>query len=220
MGHLTAAVALVRPTVRAMRYGPLLGAAGAGLLVVAVPVVLGVDLGPDDHANLMRLAAVCAAVGLAFVFDDPARPTTVVVPVPGWLPTAIRAMAGAVTFAAWWAVAVAITRDPQLPVGGVTLEVATIGVLALFAAAAVGRWMDRGVGGPVAAPVSLAAALAVAVVPVRPAMFVPATSAAATWARVHDRWAVLLVVVAAGLLVSVVAPGWRSRVVTVRDPLR
>ncbi|WP_433040758.1 hypothetical protein [Dactylosporangium sp. CS-033363] len=210
MRRVTAALALIGPTVRAMRRGPLLGAAGAGLLVVAVPVVLGVDLGVDDHANLIRLAAVCASVGLAFVFDDPAKPTTVVVPVPRWLPAAIRALAAALAFAVWWVAAVAVTGDPHLPVGGLTLEVATIGGLSLLAAATAWRWAARGVGGPVAAPAALLLVLAVALVPVRPPMFVPATSPAATWAGVHHRWTVLFLLIAAASVVTVAAPGRRA----------
>ncbi|MFI5914307.1 hypothetical protein [Dactylosporangium sp. NPDC051541] len=205
--------ALVWPTVRAMRFRPLGGALGVALLVVLVPAVLGVatefSLRPDDHANLLRLAAVCGALGLAFVFDDPAKPSTVAVPAPRWLPAAIRGVAGLAVFGGWWAAALGVTYAGaaragglRLPVPGLTLEVATVGALALAAGALSWRITARGVGGPVAAPASLGLVLAVAVAPVAPPMVVAASAPAATWGSVHGRWGALLALLVAAVVVA------------------
>ncbi|MEU7871398.1 hypothetical protein [Dactylosporangium sp. NPDC049140] len=202
--------ALVGPTLRAMRPAPVAGALAAALLVVAVPAVLGLDLEADDHARLLRFAAVCAATGLAFTFDDPAKPTTLAVPVPSRWPATIRGAFGLAAFTAWWAAAVALTYagadELRLPVPGLTLEAVTVAALALAASAVTCRFSARGVGGPIAAPAALGLALAVAVAPTTPPMFVPATVRGAVWTAVHERWAALLALVLAAIVTAVAAP--------------
>src|SRR5689334_9939865 len=81
----------------------------AGLAIVSVPAAMTVTLTPDNLATLLRLATACAAVGLAFLYDDPAKPTTATAPAPAWHGVAIRTAAGVAVLAAWWAAALAIT---------------------------------------------------------------------------------------------------------------
>jgi len=206
---------LVPPTLRAMRLGPVAGAAAAGLLIAAGPALSGARLEAGDLGDLLRLAALCAATGLAFAFDDPARPTLVAVPVPAWRAAAVRAAAALVAFAAWWAAAVAAVYAAPgpagLPLAGLSVEAAAVAALSLAAAAVAVRFAARGIGGPLAAPAALAVALAVVLAPLRPPMRVPADTAGPTWAVVHHRWAALLAVLVVTTVVAVTAPRARRR---------
>src|SRR4051794_18008875 len=76
------ALALVRPTARAMPWTSFLVAAGFGLALVTGPAVSHEALPHTDLANLLRAAAVCAGLGVAFLLDDPATNTTSTVATP------------------------------------------------------------------------------------------------------------------------------------------
>ena len=67
------AVALLGPTIRATRWAPLAATIGVGLAIVAVPTALSQELATGTLATLLRLAAVCGAIGAAFLLDDSAR---------------------------------------------------------------------------------------------------------------------------------------------------
>ncbi|WP_327008322.1 hypothetical protein OHA72_14330 [Dactylosporangium sp. NBC_01737] len=102
-------LALAWPTLRAARRAPLLGAMAAGLAIVAVPAALPVTFTADNLAVLLRLGMACAAVGLAFLFDDPAKPTIATAPVPAWQGIAVRTVVAATAMTAWWAAAIGVT---------------------------------------------------------------------------------------------------------------
>jgi hypothetical protein len=215
---------LARPVVRAVRRGALLGAGGAGLAMVAVPAALNTVLQTENLVVLLRLAALCLAVGAAFTLDDPAKPTTATTPVPAWLGGAIRAVAGLLGAGAGWAAAVAITlagaqegTGKALPLAGLTLEAATLAVLGLAFAALGWARSPRGVVGAVAAPALLVAAAVAASLPRHLTLLAPVGDAAG-WAAAHRRWAVLLaaaaVVAVAGLALGTLPP----RTVRVRRP--
>jgi hypothetical protein len=208
-------LAAVRPTLRATRWAPLLGAMAAGLAIVTVPAVLSVTLSPDNLATLLRLGVACAAVGLAFLFDDPARPTTATAPAPAWHGLAIRATVATTTMALWWAAAIAVTlagaqegTGDHLPLPGLTLEAAALSAVAVAAAVVAWRFTPRGVVSPAAAPVVLVAVAALAFAPRRLSVFVSVTSP--DWDTAHYRLAALLTCcLAVALIAATLRPNAR-----------
>ncbi|MET7403280.1 hypothetical protein ABZS66_58365 [Dactylosporangium sp. NPDC005572] len=204
-------LALVWPTLRATRHTPLLGAMAAGLAIVTVPAAMTVTLSPDNLATLLRLGMACAAVGLAFLFDDPAKPTTATAPTPAWHTIAIRAGAAGGALAAWWAAAYSTTvagaehgTGDNLPLAGLTIEAATFGAIAVAAAVVAWRLAPRGVVSPAAAPVVLVAVAALAFAPRRLIVFVTVTSS--EWDAAHDRLALLLACCLATVVAAATLP--------------
>ncbi|MBW6434805.1 hypothetical protein KZ829_13760 [Actinoplanes hulinensis] len=188
---------LVFPAARATPWTAFLAAAGVGLAIVAVPAVLRVELTAEDLVGLLRAAAVCGALGLAFLLDDPAARTVATVPTPRPLRYAARAGVILPAAAAWWALVLTITGDGALlPLGGVTVEAAALGGVALAVGAVRLRSGDN--GGIVAAPAVLVLVIAASRIPPDLALYVPPGDE--RWAAAHDRWAVLL---AAAVAVSV-----------------
>lgn len=206
-------LAVVWPTLRATRRAPVLGALAAGLAIVAVPAAMTVTLGPDNLAVLLRLGMACAAVGLAFLFDDPAKPSTATVPAPAWHGLAVRTTAAVAAMTVWWAAVVAATlagaqdgAGDRLPLPGLTLEAATLGAAAVAAAVVTWRLTPRGIASPAAAPAVLVVLAALAFAPRRAAVFV--TVASPDWTAAHQRMAVAL---AACLVVTAAAATLPSR---------
>lgn len=203
-------IALAGPVARAARTGPFLLACAAGLLILAVPAAFGLATDPDSLTLQLRLATVCAAAGSVFLLDDPAKPTTLVVPGRLWKTTALRVGLAVVVTAAWWAAAVAIVLAgaadgvaDQLRLGGTTLEAATILAVALLIGLIGSRLSERGVGSAAAAPTVLVTLLGVALLPRGAALFVAVADP--RWSAVHDRWAALLVVACVGLAIGAAA---------------
>jgi hypothetical protein len=203
--------ALIRPTVRALRLGPPAVGAGLGLIIVAVPAAMTVTLRPDDLTTLLRLGALCAAVGVTFVLDDPAKPSLTTVPVPGWLTAAVRVAAAVTVAGGWWAAAVAAClagaqegARAGVPVGGLTLEVATVVTIALCCAMLGCRRSPRGIGSIVAAPAFLLVVVILALLPQRIALLVHAGDP--RWGASHHRWAALLLAAIAVLVAAATPP--------------
>ncbi|GIF47788.1 hypothetical protein DFJ67_6680 [Asanoa ferruginea] len=206
-----AAVAV--PAVRAGLWSPVLAAMLVGYAMVGLPAVIGGPSSPNLVVILLRLAALCAGLGVGFAFDDPARPTTATAPAPAWLPLAARLTALAVASAAWWcatlATGMAAAGDAAaaLPGGDLTLEAAAVFVGAAAVASVVWRRAARGVVGLVAAPAFLVVVVVVTLLPDRIQLLVGLDSDTA-WDAAHDRWLVALVLGAATVLV---AATWRPR---------
>lgn len=187
------------PTLRAARRTPLLGAMAAGLAIVAVAAALPVTLTADNLAVLLRLGMACAAVGLAFLFDDPAKPTIATAPVPAWHGIAVRTLAAAAAMTAWWAAAITITlagaegdsADP-LPLPGLAVEAAALAAVAVAAAVVAWRFAPRGSASPAAAPAVLVVVGVLAFAPPWAAVFVLVGSP--DWTVAHQRLAALLAV--------------------------
>lgn len=197
MRWMTTALAVAGPTARAARRAPFLAAAGAGLAIVAVPAAMSVTLAPDNLAMLLRFAVVSIAVGVVFLLDDPAKPTTAATPAPPWLTTAVRVAGALAAASVWWAAAVAVTltgaqdgTGEQVPLGGLSLEAAAIVMVALALAVVSWRRAERGVGSTGAVPALLALLTAGALLPGNLHLLVNVDSA--QWTAVHQRWAVLL----------------------------
>ena len=199
--------ALVIPVVRAARTGPYLLACAAGLLLLAVPAALTTTIDADSLTLQLRLASVCAALGAVFLLDDPAKPTTLVVPGRAWMTTALRALLALVVAALWWLVAIGIVLvgaeggvGNQLRLAGTTLEVSTIFAVALTVGVAGYRLTERGVGSPGAAPTMLVLVGGLALLPPNAALFVRVGDP--RWAEVHVQWGLLLLTACAALLIG------------------
>ncbi|MEU0070677.1 ABC transporter [Streptomyces sp. NPDC006332] len=184
---------LLVPLARTMPWRTL-GAAGAvGLLLAAVPRLLGDQ--PSDWLalNLLRVAALALAAGGAFLLDDPARHTTTPVPVRRPVRQLLRA-AMMVPFTAllWTTAVLLVPAGVRPPVGAVTLEAATAFALALALSAASVRFREEPrPGAGVTAVLLTGAVLSWLLLPDRWALVVTVTDE--RWASAHQRWGVLLV---------------------------
>jgi fluoroquinolone transport system permease protein len=203
---------LLGPVARATPWAAFLAGAGLGLAIVAVPAALTVTLTDKDLVTLLRAAAVCGALGVGFLLDDPAARSTATVPTPRPIRYASRAAVILPPVAAWWALVLWVTVagaeegiGATLPLGGVTAEFAALGAVALLPAVARLRGGQEG-GGIAAFPVLLALVVIAAFLPRGLALFVlPGDD---RWAAAHDRWSILLALAAAGA-------AWATR-----DPIR
>jgi hypothetical protein len=204
MVRVLAAVTL--PALRATQWWPFLAAMLVGYAMVALPAVVGGPSTPSLVVILLRLAVLCAGLGVGFLFDDPARSTTATTPVPAWVPLAARVTAGAIAAAGWWLATLATGRAAAgeaavaLPRGDLTLEAGTVLAAATAVATLIWRRAPRGVVGLVAAPGLLAVVFAVTLLPDRVKLLVDLDGS--VWADAHDRWAFVLVVAAATTLVA------------------
>ena len=211
VGRVTALVAgaMTVPAVRAARWTPLLAALVVGYAMVGVPALVSGASDAPVVVILLRLAVLCAGLGVGFLFDDPARPTTATLPTPGWLPLAARVAAGGVVLAGWWwgtlvtAKAAAGPGAATLPGRDLTLEAATVVAVVLAVAALIWRRAASGTVGVVAVPAFLVVVFLVALLPHRVALLVPFEPS--VWAAAHDRWAAVLILAAA---VTLVASTW------------
>ncbi len=190
---------LVRPTVRAVNWLPLVIGAGLGAALLLVPEALTTKLTEAHLTTLARLAAACAAVGAAFVLDDPATRTIPTVPTARLVRNAVRVVPVAAALAVWWLLllrlATAAAHHPtvtHLPGGGLSVEAATMAGVALALAAAVQRRSTDGNYGLLAAPGLLAFVALAWVLPRRVALVVGPDDP--RWAVAHQRWTVGLVV--------------------------
>ncbi|MFJ3671916.1 ABC transporter [Streptomyces sp. NPDC090106] len=174
-----------------------IGAAGAiGLLIASVPRMSG-DADAFLALQLLRVAALAFALGLAFLLDDPARHTTATVPTRRPLRQALRLALVVPLAAVWWTGALLLVPAPvRPPVGDLTLEAAACLAFALAAAAVAVRFGGAAEPGQaVAGAVLTAAVLAPLLVPERWALLVAPQDA--RWDGAHDRWAAVLVAAAA-----------------------
>lgn len=191
-------VALVRPTARSLPWTTMAAGWALGLAVAGVPALFSLDLPAEVLVTVVRAAALCGAVGTAFVLDDPARHTTGVPPVPRPLRQALRAAVVAPAVVVWWVAVLAVVRagaDPArwaaLPVGAVSVEAAALCAPALALAAAAVRFSEVRVPGPAVAGAVLALPITAGVLlPPRYALFV--SPADPRWDDAHVLWAAVL----------------------------
>ncbi|WP_193241917.1 ABC transporter [Streptomyces phaeolivaceus] len=213
--RLPVAAALVRPTARSLPWTLFAAGWALGLLIAAVPLLFSLDLPAEVLVNLLRVAALCGAVGTAFVLDDPARHTTGVPPVPRPLRQALRVAVVLPVCAAWWALVLAVVRagaDPgqwaALPPGAVTVEAGALTASALALAAAAVRFGATRTPGPAVAGAVLVLPVAAGVfLPSHLALFVPPGDP--RWADAHVLWAGCLTAALTGWLLC--APESRRR---------
>jgi len=217
------AVALTGPTVRAIRWQPLLGAAGAAAVLVFLTTrtrfVFGAPV-PDVGERILwlRMGAILLAMGAAFLLDDPSEETTRHVPTTMLSRRLIRAALAFPIIAAAWAVLLwtalhaSIVKQP-FPIAALTLE--AVGLVAVTLALAVGlrAFVPERLGGVAAAPallVVVGAMYGLQYLPGHQLLFPLDPTDRVTWSQAHDLWRF----VALGALLTLVAlsldPGRRS----------
>ena len=122
--------ALLVPTTRAVGWGPPLAAFALSLGLLALAVRPGLALSPEELVRWLRLATIVAALGCAFVLDDPSEPTTESVAGSLLLRRTLRVALLLPAAAAWWVAALwrvrAVHPGLPLPVAALTLEAAAL----------------------------------------------------------------------------------------------
>ena len=179
---------LVQPLVGALRWQPALGAAALAVLLVVWRAEAMHD--PGAALQVLRGVTVLLALGAAFLLDDPAAGTLAASPTSLSWRRSVRLAAVVVLVGPPWALAVltARARAGDVPVAGLTVELAALVAVALAAAAALARWADAREPGVLVVPLVVGAALAMTTVPARWALLVPPGP---EWEPAHQRWALL-----------------------------
>jgi len=192
-----------------MRWGPLAAGAALGLAIVAVPAILSLRPTVEHVATLLRLAAACGALGAAFLLDDPATRTTPTVPTSRLVRHLVRAGIALPALGAWWLAVLAVAETAgraevmaDLPRAGLTLEAATLILVALALAATALRFTADGAVGVRTAPAMLLVLAVAWFLPHRVALILSPTDP--QWTSAHLRWTALLLVAAVGFI-------WASR---------
>ncbi|GIF00546.1 ABC transporter [Paractinoplanes rishiriensis] len=203
--NLRTVIPLLGPTARAMRWRPFLAAVALGLAVTAVPAATSVLLSNENLVNLLRIAAVCGALGATFLLDDPAAGSIATVPAGRLLRYAVRLVIALAAVAAWWTTVVAITvagaeHEVSLQLGGTTVEAATLMAVGLGLAVLAGRNAPDGNGSTVAGATLLAVTAGAAFLPEGLALFLAPDDP--RWPAAHVYWTLALT---AASLVTVVA---------------
>ncbi|MFF4016738.1 hypothetical protein [Streptomyces sp. NPDC001843] len=211
---------------RSSRRTPLLVFGSVALLLVGVPAAASAGLRLSGAVLLIRAGAVLLAVGAAFVLDDPAAATTEVVPVPRWVPRAVRAAIAVVSVTALWtgvlvlgARAVAPEERDLLPGWGLTLEAAGL-LAAVLALAALGLRRTAGTsGGTLAAPGAVLCVLVCVPIPLPTGLQPFAQPLSAGWDPSRRLWAALLCAAAGTLLALIGEPSASAAATTKRRRL-
>jgi len=185
---------LLAPIARAVGWAPALAAFASSLGLLALAVRPGLEITPTDLLRWLRLTMIVAALGYAFLLDDPSEPTTEGVAGSLLLRRTLRVVLLLPATAAWWVAVVWRVRavHPQLPlpIAALTLEAAALLTVTLALAAAGSRLAPERRGGVVAAPALLALATAASLLPARLTLYAPLGSA--EWESAHQRWTALL----------------------------
>ena len=198
---------LLRPTARAIKWGPAAVAGGLALAVLIVPGTLATGLTTAQLTGLLRIAAACGALGIAFILDDPAATSLLTVPASRLTRHLLRAAITLPAAALWWIATLAIaTAEAEaavvaaLPRGALTVETAALTAIALALAAAGQRYSTGGNTGVIAAPALLIVVAIMWFLPHQVALVLP--PADPRWTAAHHRWAALLAAAAIGFLVA------------------
>jgi fluoroquinolone transport system permease protein len=191
---------LVAVLPRVTRWPPVL----AGWLLAAGALVWKADdvASPAGAATLLRVVAVVLATGVVALVDDAAANVLASAPVALAWRSGVRFAAAAAAVAVPWSVALLWVRPGHLA-AGLTLECAALTAVALAVAGGVARWSDTREPSVAAGPAVLGAVAFGALLPSRWAMFATPGSG---WVAAHARWAVVLGVAVAVLLVTVRDP--------------
>jgi hypothetical protein len=188
---------LLRPTAHATRWSALCTGAGLGLAVVLLPETLTDKLTGAQVADLLRIAAACVSLGVAFLLDDPAARSTPAVPTSRLVRNLARMAIAVPCLALWWGVTLGLARahahhGARPPAGALSLEFAALVATAVALAAIAQHAAPNGSAGVVAAPAMLVLAAAVWFLP-RPVALVLAPSDP-HWNPAHRRWTVILAI--------------------------
>jgi hypothetical protein len=202
------AIALLGPIIHATRWAPLAATIAVGLAIVALPAALSAQLTTGTLTTLLRLAAVCCALGTAFLLDDPAAGTTATVATPRLLRSLVRVVVVLPVLATAWtitqAIAVGATAEngAHLKLGALTIEAAALCATAVALAAARLHNTSEGTAGPFAAAALLLATAATVLLPDRIALLPAPTDP--RWSRIHVWWTAILTIAVLGYLSAAV----------------
>jgi len=190
---------LLWPTARAIKWRPLAAGAALGMAVLLIPQALTERLTVTHLTTLARIAAICLALGAAFLLDDPATRSTPAVPTPRLARNLVRVALAGPTIALWWALTLSLAKTTghhaaaaHLPVAALTLEAAALlaGALAL-AAIAQRRTVDgNGNASVVAAPAVLVFVAVAWLLPHPVELILNPTDP--RWTASHHHWAGVL----------------------------
>jgi hypothetical protein len=203
--------ALVRVYPRLLRWQPIVGAAA---MIVAV-FVWRYDAvkSPTSAVWLLRLVGLALVAGSVFLLDDASSGITSSSPTPQRLRAGLRLllMSGVVGVGMLLAI---IVIDQRVPVagwwGGVELEVATMTCVGATFSLTLQRWRGIAEPGQFAGVAVVAGLLVANMVGVRWPLLTPPGP---EWGAAHQRWAVLMLLAGAAVIVNLrdpAAPGWRS----------
>jgi hypothetical protein len=185
---------LLAPIARAVGWAPALAAFALSLGLLALAVRPGLEIAPADLLRWVRLTMIVAALGYAFLLDDPSEPTTEAVAGTLLLRRTLRVALLLPATAAWWVAVVWRVRVVHpglpLPVAALTLEAAALLAVTVALAAAGSRLAPERRGGVVAAPALLALTSAAFLLPARIGLY--AQPGSTSWDAAHRRWALLL----------------------------
>jgi hypothetical protein len=214
--------ALLVPTARAVGWGSPLAAFTLSLGLLALAVRPDVALPAGQLLLWLRIAMITAALGWAFLLDDPSEPTTEAVAGSLLLRRALRVALLLPATAAWWVAVVwrvrAVYPGMPLQVAALTLEAAALLAVAVALAAAGSRLAPERRGGVMAAPALLALAFAATLLPARVALYDQPVGGA--WDAAHRRWALLLGLALAAFAAASRDPAHRRFPSQLRGPAR
>jgi hypothetical protein len=190
---------LLRSTAHAVTWRPMVVGAALGLAVLLVPEALTARLTGTHLTTLARIAAICVALGAAFLLDDPATGSIPAVPIPRLARNLARVTLAVPAVALWWTLTLGLAKTTghhaaaaHLPVAALTLEAATVLAAALALGAVAQRRSADGNSGVVAAPAVLLIATAAWLLPYPVALIL--TPADPHWTASHYRWTVVLTI--------------------------
>jgi hypothetical protein len=203
--------ALAAPTARAVKWVPMVLSLTAGLALLILNIAARDHIQSAQLLPGVRMCAVFGALSVAFLFDDAAATITAAAPVSLSVRRAVRVALALPVLGCWWAAVLAICASlaPQadLPVGALLLEGAALTAVTLALSAVCGRWVPEQLGGVAAAPGLLVAAGLANALPAPVEMFTVPDSPA--WAASHYRWAGVLVVACAAVVLASWLPAGR-----------
>ncbi|MFC6080492.1 pectin acetylesterase-family hydrolase [Sphaerisporangium aureirubrum] len=218
---------LLRSTAHAVTWRPMVAGAALGPVILLIPGALTERLTGTHLTTLARVAAICVALGTAFLLDDPATRSTPAVPTPRLARNLIRVTLAVPVVALWWTLTLGLatsTGHPaaeHLPVAALTLEAAALLAAALALAAVAQRRTADGNTGVIAAPAVLLLATVAWLLPHPAALILP--PADPQWTASHHRWTAVL---ATALVTFLWAGrererrrGWRLTVIAALVPL-
>ena len=187
--------ALVRPVWRGLPRWAVMTGAVLGLMLAGSSRTVSEEPDPWLCLNLLRAAALAFGLGLAFLFDDPARHTTATVPTRRPVRTGLRLLLVVPFMAVCWTAALfLVPAEGRPPMGAITLEAAAVMTLALTSGLVAVRHSGATEPGIAISAGLVGAFFAAAVLlPTRWELFVGPSDP--HWEDAHRRWAAVLVVV-------------------------
>ena len=191
---------LLRPTAHAIKWRPVAAGAALGMIILLVPEALTDRLTERHLTTLARLAAICVGLGTAFLLDDPATRSIPTVPTPRLARNLVRVALAGPAVALWWALTLGLAKTTghhaaaaHLPIGGLTLEAATLLAAAFALAALAQRRDDDGNSGVVVGPAVLVLVVVTWLLPRPVALLLTPDDPA--WTASHYRWTGVLAIV-------------------------